>query len=121
MGVHGVSTSKKSYKKLSHIRVSRDIPKRLTIRFNKIEYDNFINLVKKYKPNSRAGFIKQTLFSEIKPFLDKRERELIIAYIIELNAIGRNLNQLLKYKAHEDAILLVEDIKKVVEHAKKIL
>jgi hypothetical protein len=118
-----MSISKKRFSNKTgvKIKVSRDIPKRLTIRFNKVEYDNFINLVKKYKPHSRAGFIKQILFSEIKPFLDKRERELIIAYIIELNAIGRNLNQLLKYKAHEDALNLTEDIKKVVERAKKIL
>ncbi len=101
--------------------ISKEASKIITIRFNNREYNNLANILKKHKSYSRAGFIKQILFSEIKPFLDKREKELIIAYIIELNAIGRNLNQLLKYKAHEDAVLLVEDIKKVVERAKKIL
>lgn len=108
MGVNGVS-------------ISKEASKIITIRFNNNEYKDLVNILKKYRFRSRAGFIKQVLFSDIKPFLDKRERELIIAYIIELNAIGRNLNQLLKYKAHEDAILLVEEIKKVVERAKKIL
>ncbi|MDR0484292.1 MAG: hypothetical protein LBH40_03355 [Alphaproteobacteria bacterium] len=95
--------------------------KRITIRFNKKEYDDFINLAEKYKAKSRTGFIKQLLFQEIKPFLSIREKDLIGAYIIELNGIGRNLNQLLKYKAHNDAVLLIKDIKKIIENGKKIL
>ncbi len=103
------------------IKEKREIPKRITIRFNKKEYQQFISLLKKYKTKSQTGLIKQILFSEIKPFLTISEKELIIAYIIELNAIGRNLNQLLKYKAYEDAKILVSDIKRIVESAKKIL
>ncbi|MFL1780495.1 hypothetical protein ABSA28_00185 [Candidatus Hepatincolaceae symbiont of Richtersius coronifer] len=94
---------------------------RITIRLNFEEIQLFNSLLESYSVRSRSGFIKQLLFQEIKPYMDNRERELLGALIVELNAIGRNLNQLLRYKAFDDGILLTNKIKGVVDEIQKAL
>lgn len=97
------------------------ITKRLSIRFNKKEAESFNELCRKYKESSKSGFAKKLIFTEIKPYLNTKEKELIIACIIELNAIGKNLNQLLRYKAYDDVEAIIENIKEAVANAKEAL
>lgn len=94
---------------------------RVTIRFNKEEAQNFETIIKEHPNLSNSKLIKQLLFRDIKPFVAEYERELLSNYIYELNAIGRNLNQLLKYKAFKDCEIIIKDIADLVNEAKKVL
>lgn len=93
----------------------------ISIRLNAKELQNIKTITRKYKVNNLSTFIKEVLFAEIKPFLSPQERFLLETAIIELNAVGRNLNQLLKYKAHNDAVELVQVIKQKVINLEKTL
>lgn len=93
----------------------------ISIRMNQEELQNLKTVMKEHKAFVRSQFIKEVLFSEIKPYLDLKERELFMSCIYELNALGRNLNQLLKFKAYTGATCLVKDAKLVVQEIEKIL
>jgi hypothetical protein len=98
-----------------------NISKVISIRLNKQEHEYLLLLLKKYGIKSKTKLIKQILFGEIKPFLPPKERDLIISYIIELNYIGKNLNQLLKYGANNDVVDLLPKLKELIKNGKKIL
>ena len=68
-----------------------------------------------------SGFIKQVLFKDFKPFLTDEERDLLGALLLEMNGLGRNLNQMAKYKSFEDSEKTIKLIKKVVLNAKEII
>lgn len=94
---------------------------RITIRFNKKEEQQFASLKSKHQNLSNSRLIKELIFRDIKPFLKEEERETLSNYIYELNAIGRNLNQLIKYKSFKDCEAVISDIKDLINEAKKVL
>lgn len=88
---------------------------------NKEELQNLHTIMKTNKVVVRSKFIKEVILSEIKPFLSVEEKELFSCCIYELNAIGRNLNQLLRFKAFSDIEELIKQIKDVVVEIEEIL
>ena len=95
----------------------------ITIRLNKEEQEMLKELRgrKVLSAQKTSGFIKQVLFKEFKPFLTDEERELLGILLLEMNGLGRNLNQMLKYKSFEDSETTIKLIKKVVLNAKQII
>ncbi len=92
---------------------------RTTVRFNKTETEYLKKLIKKYKYSSKSKLIKNLAFREIKPFLNNKELETLQTLILELNAIGRNLNQFTKV-ANKYGALRNVDIKLANEVLKDI-
>ena len=106
--------------------IKRDIL--IQCKLNKEEYRYLKKLVKDNRVNI-STMIRRLLFANIKPYLSEDEREEIQALIIELNAIGRNFNQLLQFLHRKKSINIdelnllptIKDIKDKVEHGKKFL
>ncbi len=92
----------------------------ITIRFNLKEIKILNQLLIKHKAHNTSYFIKSVIFSPIKPFLSSNHQELLEISIIELNAIGRNLNQLLKYKKFQNSSYIYECIKNIQKQVEDI-
>ena len=93
----------------------------ISVRFNEAEFRDLNKICRKYKIKNKSTFMKELLFTDIKTFLSPDERFLLETTIMELNALGKNLNQLLKYRAYHNAQSVVNRIKQKVEEIEKIL
>lgn len=97
------------------------IDNRIQFRLSKKEYLAFEKLRAKYPEYNKSTLCKALIFRDIKPFLSEQERELVEAILCEINAIGRNLNRLLKYKTFSGCQELINDIQEYANNLKKIL
>lgn len=95
----------------------------ITMRLNEEEQAMLKELRRRkiISKQTTSGFIKQVLFKDFKPFLTDEERDLLGALLLEMNGLGRNLNQMLKYQSFEDSEKTIKLIKKVVLNAKEII
>lgn len=86
-----------------------------SLRFSKDDLKKLEEILSKYPREKVSTVFRKLILAERRPVLSKEVREELYTLVLELNHLGRNLNQLLKYKYFDNVADLLNEIKTMVK------